>query len=370
MLLTSPRALGDSPPQELVKALKELKSVGNPVALISNHVKPSWFDELFGDSTVQFLTQSGRQNGKIVSENATKLGLKPCDTIVLAGCMADIKMGKNGSAVVVAAGWSDDKYLKSLGIRVDNAKELQEVFKLTSEWSGEWWYSGRCEYYSVKSLADLSTYGKAYGQAEFASRLQATVKNGGSKLNSLLAVTARSLLMDDSVEESNLVWGVYPSSSSANNDSEVLSDFTHRLRTTTSKVQFAKRDIPLFIRHKPSAKRSAGKGGDRKNPTEQIQTIHLNPHYAGKLKGKHVIVVDDCTTYGISFAVASAFLRKAGAVKVTGIALGKFGGALKYYNITISTDPFVPVQAFSIQEVGQLAGSNNSNAQNDLSSLV
>ena len=46
---------------------------------------------------------------------------------------------------------------------------------------------------------------------------------------------------------------------SANNDSEVLSDFTHRLRTTVSRVRFAERNQPLFIRHAHSIKRSMAK---------------------------------------------------------------------------------------------------------------
>ena len=58
-----------------------------------------------------------------------------------------------------------------------------------------------------------------------------------------------------------------------------------------------------------------------------------------------MIVVDDCTTYGVSFGVAAAFLRKAGAASVTGVALGKFGNQLRYYEIDIKTDPFQPVVA-------------------------
>lgn len=370
MLLTSPKALGDTPDENLVKILCDLKSNGNPVAIVSNHGEPSWFDASFKGSGVQFLTQKARQNGEIISVNASKFGLKSCDTIVLAACREDIQMGKNGNAVIVAAGWSTDTYIKSLGIRVDNPQELEDVIKLSSGWNGEWWYSGSCDLYDVKSLADLSTYGKTHGQTLFADKLKNTVKSGGSKLNSLLAVTSRSLIMDGVVKSSGLVWGVYPSSSSANNDTEVLSDFTHRLRTTTSRVKFAKKDTPLFIRHKPSTKRSSGGGGDRTNPSEQIQTIHINPAYRGKLNGKHVIVVDDCTTYGVSFGVASALLRKAGASKVTGIALGKFGSRLEYYDISIEDDVFSPIKKFTYKTARTVSGSSNSKAQQDLTTLV
>jgi hypothetical protein len=78
-------------------------------------------------------------------------------------------------------------------------------------------------------------------------------------------------------------------------------------------------------------------------------TIYLSPAYKAGLKGKHIIVLDDCTTYGVSFGVATAFLRKAGAASVTGIALGKFGNRLDYLNIEISSDPFAPIPAGKVK---------------------
>jgi hypothetical protein len=196
---------------------------------------------------------------------------------------------------------------------------------------------------------------------------------GGNRLNALLAITARSLLTDENIAESDLLWGVYPSSSSNNDDNEVLSDFTHRLRTTVSRVRFSKRGEPLFIRHIPSSKRSAGGSNDRTDPAEQILTLHLNPYYKEKdrLSGKHVIVIDDCTTYGVSFGVAAAFLRKAGVASVTGVALGKFGNQLGYYEIDILSDPFAPISkdGFS-SKLFTVAGINNNVAQQDLRSLI
>lgn len=60
-----------------------------------------------------------------------------------------------------------------------------------------------------------------------------------------------------------------------------------------------------------SIKRSTSTfSGDRLDPTNQLLTIHLNPLYKASIKDKHVIVVDDCTTYGISFAVAASSFDK------------------------------------------------------------
>lgn len=371
MLLTSPDALGAATDQAVVKVLSDLKASSNIVAVISNHDKPEWFDDTFNNTRVQFIKQLGRQNGKIVAENAATLKLEPYDVIVLAGTDTDVQMGKNGGAVVVVAGWSANAKIQSYGICVQDAQELQDVINIATEWNGHWWFSAQRTFYSINALGDLSTYGKQQAQETFAKQLTHTAKQGGSKLTALLTITARSLLMDGIGDESKLAWGVYPSSSSANDDTEVLSDFTHRLRTTVSKVQLAKKGKPLFIRHTPSAKRSSGGGGgDRTDPAGQITTIHVNPVYKGKLTGRHVIVVDDCTTYGVSFAVAAAFLKKAGASKVTGIALGKFGNQLRHYDITINTDPYAPVTDFIEIARDSFKGSNNNTALHDLTVLV
>jgi hypothetical protein len=153
----------------------------------------------------------------------------------------------------------------------------------------------------------------------------------------------------------------------------VLSDFTHRLRRTVSSMHFAKLNEPLFVRHAPSVKRSsAGKWIDRTDPADQLQTLHLNPAYEKNLAGRHVVVVDDVTTPGLSFGVATALLRQAGAAKVTGLALGKFGNQLKYYEIDVQGNVFAPLppNGFSVISVRPFAGKTNVNAQNTLRSLL
>ncbi|AQQ30815.1 MULTISPECIES: phosphoribosyltransferase [Burkholderia cepacia complex] len=374
MLLTSPDSVLVSglPHSAIVKVLADFAAAGNPVALLSNHAEPIWFKQAFANTAVQFLRSPGRQDGGVVSHNAKHFNLQNHDVLVLASKLDDIQMAKNGHAVVIGAGWSNNRYVADLGIRAANPTELEQVITLTAGWQGQWWYQGNTPDYSVHVLADLSQMGKGIDQQIFAGKIKQTVKNGGVNLNALLAVTARSMLFMGVGGVPDLLWGVYPSSNSDNSDNETLSDFTHRLRTTVSRVRNAERGQPLFIRHTPSAKRSSGNfSGDRRDPTGQVTTIHLNPFYASKLRGKNVVVVDDCTTYGVSFGVAAAFLRKAGAASVTGIALGKFGNQLSAYHIELKTDPFAPVKASDfIGSSDPFPGTNNFGSQAALTSLL
>ena len=357
------------PDPALIGALNAIVAAGSTVVLISNQAEPAWFKPAFGAGHVQFSQSIGRQSGEVVRNNAARLQLASHDVFVLATKADDVQMGKNAQAVLVAGGWATSPAVDPLGIRVNTAAELLDTIALMQGWTGQWWFTGKAKNYNVQALCDLSSMYKSNDQVDFSRRVTAVVKNGGgARLMALLAITSRSLLMDQIDKVEDLLWGVYPSSKSANNDTEILSDFTHRLRTTVSRVRLAKRDVPLFIRHQASSKRSAGGGGDRTNPSEQIQTIHLNPEYQKNVKGRNVVVIDDCTTYGVSFGVAAAFLKKAGAASVLGLALGKFGSQLREYEIDILSDPFKPVgtEEFKVLASGLFTGSTSHISQQTL----
>lgn len=372
MLMTSPGALciAGIPDAHLIDALKILVAGGTPVVLVSNQPQPQWSANAFAGTGVTFIRRRGRQNGRIVREQAAQLGIAPHELFVLASSAEDMQMGKNGGAILIAGGWSQDRDVKALGIQVAHAAELVKTLQLIDDWKGKWWFTATAPNYEVRALADLSGKYVEAEQQQFAARITHAAKQGGVGLNPLLAVAVRSLMGDQVHTVRNQFWGVYPSSHSDNTDQEVLSDFTHRLRTTLGRYQMARRDTPLFIRHRPSTKRSKAPGADREDPTEQIRTLHLNPAYEGNIHGRHVYVIDDCTTYGLSFGVAAAFLRKAGAASVTGIALGKFGNRLSRFDLEVASDPFRPVHDFAFLGHQAFGNPGDVTARQDLRSLL
>ncbi|WP_367863233.1 hypothetical protein [Pseudomonas guariconensis] len=344
----------------------------NPVVIVSNKQEPDWFTKTFKNSKVQFQQVIGRQSGQYLKDISKNNSVPTSNFLCLTASDEDYMMGKNGQAILIAAGWSSNAKAKSLGIQVATPSELKEVFDLTNNWPGSWWFSGTGPNYGVRALADLSSYGAGTTQVQFSQKVTAAVKQGAGPLNALLAITARSLLLEWGGEKKGVLFGVFPSSNPANHNNEVLTDFTHRLRTTVSRAQHASREEPLFVRHSLSPKRSHGQGGSRTDPTSQIVTLHLNPKYATSIRGKDVFLIDDCTTYGLSFGVAAAFLTAAGAASITGIALGKFGSRLDHYEIVLTGNPFAPLQAtdFKLLAHSSLPGITASNAQNALHKLI
>lgn len=372
-LVVSPDAISDRTgvSKQALNTFTAISTEGTPVFVVTNRGVPDSLVVDLNKRGINYVQASGRQGGQPIRDIAKSLGIQPHDVLVLAVNEVDMQMAKTGEAILIAASWSTDRRVVGLGIKVDSVDQLREVIDVTKGWTGNWWYAGQGSSYDVRALVDLSSKYVSDDQAIFARKVTNTAKNGGARLTALLAVTCRSMMIDR-VLTGKLFWGVYPSSSSANDDSEVLSDFVQRLRTSASNVHFAKRGEPLFIRHTRSIKRSTSSGGDRADPGNQIETLHLNPAYRSQLKGRNVLVVDDCTTYGVSFAVAAAFLYAAGASHVVGIALGKFGNRLNHTTIEILSDPFAVVDStgYRVVSVENFNGKTDSNAQAVLQSLI
>ncbi|MFV2948681.1 phosphoribosyltransferase [Pseudomonas japonica] len=342
-LVTSPDAFRENGTysRSRLKAFGEIAKNLVPVYVVSNHDLAPNIKQAFIDEGLKFIFTSARQGGQVIAQISKELVIKSHDILVFAVKLEDMQMAKNGRAVLIADEHAIDRRVSGLGIKVKDLCELKQVIEICKGWTGSWWYRGQGKLYQLRVLANLSSKYVQADQAAFARMLTNTVKNGGAKLTALLAVVSRSLL-NDTVIEGDLLWGCYPSSSSSNKDEDVLSDFTHRLRTTVSSVHYAKRDEPLFIRHRPSIKRSTSIV-NRADPKDQITSLHLNPRYKKQISKRRVIIIDDCTTYGASFAVAAGFLRAAGAEDVVGLALGKFGNCLADTSIEIKTCPFEPV---------------------------
>jgi hypothetical protein len=345
VLLLSPASLSGSAKitKQIDETLARLVGPNVAVCVVSNHSKPVWFDERLGGTDVEFIQVHGRQSGGIVRDVAKAAEVATSDVFVLVASNDDLRMAKNGNAIVLSAQWIPESPTGHLGIDVANPVELELIVRVSSDWPGGWWYEGDGDGYDVRALTDLSQIGKSETQQEFAGRIKNVVKDGGANLNALLAVTSRSLLKDLPPGR-ELLFGVYPSSDSNNKDSETLSDFTHRLRTTVTRVHFAKRGVPLFVRHMPSVQRHRVQGSDRADPNGQVGTVRINRAYVERIPGRHVVVVDDCVTYGVSFGVAAALLKAAGAASVTGVALGKFGSCIHEYSIELRGEPFKPVK--------------------------
>ena len=347
LILTSKAAIFDqygNPYPHVIDALRQSNDNGSRTIVLSNLPRPrSWNDHGF----LQF-RQCGfapsRAKGKIVDQilaENKESGLRHSDIIVLGAKDRDFFMAVNSKSLLIRCKWAAplqsriDKY----GVPFASPKTIPMVLRLLED-SSPWYFVHKGQFLDVYAQTNAGT------KFETDAKMIRLVESLRNRLKSGAAHLAKGFMLHFlssvySTEPLNNVdlWSFYPASDSSNSEQEVMASFCREARVT-----FRQRSRgPLFIRHKPSPKRHMG-SSDRTDPTSQVTTIHLNPEYRSRLDGKTVAVLDDYLTYGVSFGVAAAFLKAAGAARVIGVALGKFGSCANCYDITIDDDPFSPVK--------------------------
>jgi hypothetical protein len=326
----------------ILEALKMMRQ-GNHILLVSNHGRPTW---LTSDMAyIQYYGTASRQSGdlveNIISDNKSKNIVKS-EIIVIGAADADMQMASNSNTLLIRPAWAKlEANMAKYGVEWKDPSTLPALVDYLDD-TGPWFFVSPDTFLNIYCLTSAGTkYETDADYEKLANRMRWCLKDGQVELKSGLTLHLLSSIYATSGFSEAKRWGFYPSSNSANDLSEVMAEFTRHAG------HLFKRRVkePLFIRHKPSVKRHLA-GGNRTDATSQVTTLHLNPYYKGKLKGEMVVVLDDFLTYGLSFGVAAAFLKKAGAKKVIGIAMGKFGGVAQRYQIEIEGDPFSPAHTF------------------------
>lgn len=123
----------------------------------------------------------------------------------------------------------------------------------------------------------------------------------------------------------------------AGSHNPVLSAYSNILRTT-----FRQRYLPDLLDRHTDAPDSRLTPGIRRDPYDQFCTIRVNPTYRDRIQGKTVLVLDDFTTSGSSFETARRMLLQAGARRVNGLAIAKWGNNYSVARVAGRWDPFNP----------------------------
>lgn len=364
VLLASAGAIWDEKNKRIYpgmpEALEKLHKTGNHTLLVSNHARPGWLPKEM--KSVQFCQTRKRQSGDVVPKliEANKgIQLIKSEIIVLGVSDADMQMAANSETLLIRCEWADlEPGMTKYGVGWADPKTLPELIGYLED-EAPWHFESEDDFLDVYCLTAAGTIGETDQDYEkFVYQMRFCLKDGEPALKSKLALHLLSSIYKTQKFQTAKLWGYYPSSNSTNDDSDIMADFcrySHRL----FKKQMRK---PLFIRHRESTKRSRS-GGDRTDPASQVNTIHINPYYRGKIKGETVVIMDDFSTYGLSFGVAAAFLSKAGAKKVIAVAMGKFGNCGNRFLIEIDGDPFAPVTAFKLHKTTRLIGKTDSNVK-------
>jgi phosphoribosylpyrophosphate synthetase len=164
--------------------------------------------------------------------------------------------------------------------------------------------------YSEFSLQDVLTYG-------------VSVQVRSIPAQNLLMLHALSSLLLEGAIPRNPVIAVYPSSTPGR-ISPVLRSFLE----PAAKLFHGYFKDDLLVRSKPAPDTSRLRAQDRGNEVlfqTQTNTVHVNGDHRNLVEGKTILIFDDFTTSGKSLDWARNLLYEAGAARVVGLTIGKYG---------------------------------------------
>jgi hypothetical protein len=337
----------------VLPALEKQRRAGHEICLISNRPQPPWFSDC--SSILAFQRTSARQNGKIVAELVAlnRDCLRHSDVVILGASLEDFLMAVNSRSFLLTARWVQALDAKTLkyGVLIENPQALASVVGFLED-KHPWYFHHQSGFLDVFSLADAGTkYETDLQLKRLATRLQLCLKDGHPAYKNAFRLHLLSSLYATDLFKAADIWAYYPSSDSANNGQEIMTHFSELARTTFGR----RHGLPLFIRHTPSVKRHFS-SGDRNDPTSQLETVHLNGDFRSKLAARTVVVMDDYLTRGVSFGVSAALLRAAGAAKVVGVSMGKFGNSANVYEIEIGGNVFAPLEHYTVRSRSAMTG--------------
>ncbi|KAF2331496.1 phosphoribosyltransferase [Flavobacterium nitrogenifigens] len=382
LIITSTDALFDKEKQEFfpgsLEALQYFKSLSSDhkVVVISNHAEtleviPEGIYTL-NLSEIKWI----RKSPKLIEYISTKLNILFEDIIVLGSKDDDMILAANARILLLTADYAkknnpDDRiYSEGYGIGILSIDRLYYFFDHYLNIATPWFFSHSIdESFKLFGLTNAMTgQMRDRTEIEICNHLRSHLKAGYEKGKSPFRIYSLLSLYRIFKEIRDInYWACYPSSSGEPN--EALISIKEVLRKS-----FGSRTTQdLLIRHKPSVKRNMLSAGSRVSDgcDSQFDSIHLNPYYKGKIKGKNFCIIDDFSTHGTSSETVRHLLQHEGANKVIFIALGKFKLTYKMYDYSLSGDLYAPAYKYTKNGIyKEISGViNNSGSEELLDSL-
>ena len=337
-----------SPSQSTLALLKRMQQLGIGLAVASNSPRPfveSRFKQAGLAQPLILVTSTDigalKPSPKFIEHISTSTGIQPHEMIFLGDSdTTDIFCAINSHILPFAALYSS-KGQPKYGVGVTNPAELAlylETFGMQSAPFFGW------SFVSSKDAVEVYALIGDHGTMGLTAPLRSFLKNKqdvevGTKKNTLGRILFHYFLsqtyLSGLIQTANYV-AVYPGHA-ANTQNLILSQYSVLLQRV-----LGRRYLPsLLIRHTDTTPSHTVSGANR-DIYQQLSTVHLNPEYKKRLKGKRVFVLDDFTTSGNSLETARVMLLQGGAASVVGLAFAKWRTTYNIASINDTWNPYAP----------------------------
>lgn len=281
-------------------------------------------------------------------------------TIVLGSSNEDLYLAATYKLLLINPGWSvvqEEKPLK-YGLTINEPNkivQMLDIIKNQQHWFFKLTIDEKTDLYALTSANNNSA---TQDESKVIDGFRDFLKKGNRNYyEALFFYFISSVMQSDDLRKID-IWGIMPSSGSSLNPD--MFEIKERARYLTAR----RAKEPLFIRHTPVQKSHYTSSDERMRigASKHLDSIHINPDYKSKLRGKTICILDDYVTYGSSFEALRNLLLKAGAEKVIFVAIGRFkkgyNGIYQKENYEISGDIFSPMYEYQLITKEQSYGIN------------
>lgn len=269
----------------------------------------------------------------------------------------DIRIAANNKILLINPLWitNVEPNVLKYGFQMKNFKQIVNCIDILGL-DNELFYDFRVdEKTRLIAVSNANKYYAVENEAEIIKKYMSTLKYGNA--NYRYAVYFHYLTMITGMEDFHDVdyWMAVPSSTGSNENN--IYDIVKRTRYLLNN----RKSDELFIRHKPARKSTAMDKSDRikEGSKRHFETIHLNPKYKGKLKGKKVCIIDDYVTNGPSFESVRNLLIHEEVNEIILVAIGTFQQAYHKEEYKIKGNIYEPGYNYSLIKKNRIYGEAN-----------
>lgn len=346
--------------------LLSLVSDGNSVILLSHNIhNANVTKEQLGDNFDFVVCTTRTKVREVIRSQHNK------EVILVGSRDVDLQLAASKKLLLIRPMWSSIQEQKAViyGLAIKAPIILTKVMKILNNQKAWFYELDVDENTKVLSLTNANTLGN-YSDSELvlANGFRKLLKNGDMEYYYTLLLHFISSVLNNQEFIKINIWTIMPSSGVENN--QQMWRFKERVRIILGKRQ----KEPLFIRHTEAPKSRNIKDLDKRLPCDRhFDTIHINPVYRGKLKGKNICVIDDYLTNGTSFETLRNLLLKEGVSKIVFVSLGRYrrtrGIQYLKQDFRLSGDTFSPNYEYELLGSEELTGDYNNEAIDDIREL-
>lgn len=247
------------------------------------------------------------------------------ELFVVGPTVYDFIFASNKQAYWIQSRWGEeiDDTKSRYAIKVSNFLNLQEFLEVIQESNVQHYHDVLDDGTEIYSLLRANTYDVDQTTKNVLGKMQDALKGRNETFTWQIEAFLTAAVFNLKALVLSVDYFAFVPSSTVQSNGGFVEILMNRVRFLQGNKVKRQRE-PIIIRHESVPKSHENKVAARNGIVNRLESMHINTAYKGKLKGKHVLLLDDYLTSGDTIETAKALLKAAGVSRVTVLTLGKF----------------------------------------------